>query len=228
MNPPSDAGAAPDLDTHLTPEQTLALIDTQRARVGAELDVDPSRLYAAWGTAWLVGFAGLYATSVDEPLVDVSRGAALGAHIVLLVAAMVYTAVHVTRATRGVRGASAITGAMYGWSWMLGFASLPVIVSSVERLGASERVLDLLWTALPGLLVGVLYMMAGAMWQDWSSFVLGAWILVSTGLGALAGLPGIYLVMSLAGGGGFLLAAGFFALRRVRSARQVARAARVS
>lgn len=222
----SDAAAAPDIEAHLTPEQTLALIDSQRARVDAELDVDPRRLYAAWGAAWLVGFGGLYATSVDEPLVDVSRGAALGAHFVLLVAAMAYTAVHVSRATRGVRGVSATTGAMYGWSWMLGFASLPVIIAAVERVGAPEPVLDLLWTTLPGLLVGVLYMMAGALWQDWSGFALGVWILVSTGLGALAGLPGIYLVMSLAGGGGFLLAAGAFALLRARHARQSAQAAR--
>ncbi|MGI8535646.1 MAG: hypothetical protein ACR2K2_03940 [Mycobacteriales bacterium] len=58
------------------------------------------------------------------------------------------------------------------------------------------------------------YMMAGAMWQDRHGFGLGAWILISTCLGALAGLPGAYLVMSLAGGGGFLLAALWSAARR--------------
>lgn len=203
--PTSDTGAPIERET-LTPEQTLALIESQRAKVDAELEVDPSRLYAAWGGAWLVGFAGLYLSSGTDPLLDSARGVAFGLFFALLSAAAAFTAVHIIRATRGLRGVSATSGAMYGWSWMLSFASLPVILSSVERLGASPPAIDLLWTALPGLLVGVHYMMAGAMWQDRLGFALGAWILISTCLGALAGLPGAYLVMSLAGGGGFLLA----------------------
>ncbi len=204
--PTSDTGAPTERET-LTPEQTLALIDSQRAKVDAELEVDPSRLYAAWGGAWLVGFAGLYLTSGTDPLLDSSRGVAFGLFFALLSTAAGFTAVHIVRATRGLRGVSATSGAMYGWSWMLSFVSLPVILSSVERLGVAPPAVDLLWTVLPGLLVGVHYMMAGAMWQDRVGFGLGAWILITTCLAALAGLPGAYLVMSLAGGGGFLLTA---------------------
>jgi len=209
----SDTGAPTEREP-LTAEQTLALIDGQRAKVDAELEVAPSRLYAAWGVAWLVGFAGLYVTAGADPLLNVSRGAAFAVFFLLLIAAMAFTAGHVARATRGLRGVSATTGAMYFWSWALSFAALPLIISSVERLGAPPAAVDLLWTTVPGLLVGVHYMMAGAMWQDRHGFGLGAWVLISTCLGALAGLPGAYLVMSLAGGGGFLLAALWSAARR--------------
>ncbi|MGI8535647.1 MAG: hypothetical protein ACR2K2_03945 [Mycobacteriales bacterium] len=84
--------------------------------------------------AWLVGFAGLYVTAGADPLLNVSRGAAFAVFFLLLIAAMAFTAGHVARATRGLRGVSATSGA-YGWSWLLSFAALPVLVSSVERLG---------------------------------------------------------------------------------------------
>ena len=77
----------------------------------------------------------------------------------------------------------------------------------------------MLWTTLPPLLVGVLYMMGAAVWQDRAGFGLGAWILAITCLAALAGLPGVYLVMSLAGGGGFLAAAMWFQVRRIQLRR---------
>lgn len=214
MSPPPDATVPIEQETGLTPEQTLALIDRQRERVDAELGVDPTRLYTAWGTAWLVGFGSLYGTSGTDPLLDASHGAALGLFFALQFAATVVTVVHIARTTRGVRGVSATSGAMYGWSWLLGFATLPVVISSVEELGAPPLALDLLWTALPGILVGVLYMIGGALWQDRTQFALGAWILASTTLGTAAGLPAAYLVMSLAGGGGFLFAAVWLAARR--------------
>ncbi|HZI97358.1 MAG TPA: hypothetical protein VFD41_07530 [Actinomycetales bacterium] len=196
----------------------LALIEEQHARVASALDVDERLLYSVWGLAWLIGFAGLYATAGSDPLIDLPHEGAVGALLALLVAAAVLTAVHIARATRGLRGVSSVTGAMYGWTWMLAFAALPVLIASAERLGVSDEALDMLWTTLPGLLVGVLYMVGGALWQDRFQFGLGVWILASTSLGSLAGLPGVYLVLSLAGGGGMLAAAAWFAVRRRRGA----------
>lgn len=191
----------------------LALIEAQQARVVTELDVDARLLYGAWGTAWLLGFGALAAASGVDPLLPVGRGVALVALFVLLAGAMVLTGVQVARATRGVRGPSGTSGAMYGGAWLLAFASLPVVMAGVERIGAPTQVLDLLWTTLPCLLVGALYVMGAAVWQDKLQFGLGAWIIVVTGLGSLAGLPAMYVVMSLAGGGGFLVAALWFAIR---------------
>lgn len=196
----------------------LALIAEQQTKVTAALDVDGRLLYGAWGAAWLIGFAGLAATAGSDPPVDLPREGALGLLLALLMAAAVVTSVHVARATRGLRGVSSVTGAMYGWTWMLAFVAMPVLITSAERLGVSGDALDMLWTTVPGLLVGVLYMAGGALWQDRFQFGLGVWILASACVAALVGLPGAYLVLSLAGGGGLLVAAAWFAVRRRRSA----------
>ncbi len=213
MNPISDTDSATGPEP-LTLEQTRQIIDSQWARVDAALVVDESRLYTAWGGAWLVGFLGLWATSGPDALFPSARTAAFGLFFLLLVAAMAFTAMHIARATRGLRGVSATTGRMYGWSWCVSFSALPLLIFSVERMGAPMAAIDLLWTTLPALLVGVHYMMAGAMWQDRTGFVLGGWIVLSACLAALTGPPAAYLVMSLAGGGGFLVAAGWSVTRQ--------------
>jgi hypothetical protein len=213
MNPISDTDS-PTGPEPLTLEQTRQIIDSQRARVDAALVVDERRLYLAWGSAWLIGYLGLWATSGSDALPASARPAAFAVFFLLLVAASVFTAVHISRATRGVQGVSATTGRMYGWSWGVSFAALPVLIYSTDRVGASAATIDLLWITLPALLVGVHYMMAGAMWQDRTGFVLGVWIVLSACLAALTGTPMAYLVMSLAGGGGFLVAAGWLVTRQ--------------
>ena len=95
----------------------------------------------------------------------------------------------------------------------IGFAALFAIMQGVWRADVSGDVLGLLWSVLSGLLVGVLYLTGGALWQDPVQYRLGAWVLVSSAIGALAGYPGVYLVMGIGGGGGFLVAAAWYALR---------------
>ena len=118
--------------TQLSPEQVLAVIDAQRARVDANLDVDSRLLYGVWGVAWLLGYGGIYATSRADPLLDVSRNVAVLAFFALLAAALVVTVVHTARATRGVRGVSSSAGAMYGGLWALSFVALPFVTAAAR------------------------------------------------------------------------------------------------
>ena len=90
-------------------------------------------------------------------------------------------------------------------------------MAGAERAGVSRDIIGLLRSAGAGLVVGLLYLAGGALWQDRVQYGLGLWILLASRAGALVGTPGIYLVMSLAGGGGFLLAAASHSLRRAPS-----------
>lgn len=191
----------------------LALIEEQRTHVAGQLGLDLRLLYGAWGVAYLLGFGAFWVTSGETPLVEAPRAVVGVAFFVLIAAAIVVTAVHATRRNRGVRGESAAVGAMYGWSWLLGFGTLTAVLVSAQRLVSDPEVMDLLWPTGSLLVVGLLYTTGGSTWRDPFQFGLGVWILVVTAAGALTGLPGVYLVMSLAGGGGFLAAAAWFAVR---------------
>lgn len=211
----ADDGTSPD-EAPLDPGASAVLIAEQRARVAEATDVDGRLLFGLWGLAWLIGFGALYAVSGDRPLVDAEPGGAVALFTVILLAAMVVTAVHVGRRTSGIHGDSAVQGAMYGWSWFLGFGGMFALASALAGAGAEPEVIQTAMTIGPPVLVGVLYMAGAAIWQDRTQFALGAWILVVTMVAAFVGLPGMLAVMALAGGGGMLAGAVAVGMRRRR------------
>ncbi len=185
-------GEATAADGALDPAQQLRLVAETRARTHRALVPDERVVFGAWGVAWFVGFGVFWLSS---PLRDGGPLVALpGLFDGLLFFALLVAA---------------------------GFAMLPCIVLSAERLGAPPEATALMWPALSGLVVGLLYIGGAAVWDEPHQFVIGAWIIGTTGVGCLLGRLPLYLVMSLAGGGGFLAAAGWSALRRYRLATPV-------
>ncbi len=162
-------------------------------------------LFGVWGIAWLLG----------DLLLWVSRSApdgrpapwAFACFFLLIAGAVATTMVHTISRGRGVSGPGATAGAMYGWAWTIGFAALTLIMLGLNRAGLDGEVLGLAWFSLPSLVVGLLYLAGGAMWLARELYVLGSWILLAGSAATLVGFPGAYLVLALAGGGGFLLMA---------------------
>jgi hypothetical protein len=211
----ADKGADVGLEEEhaLSAGESLALIERQKHETQRRLGVNPVMFYGPWGAAYLLGFGSIfltYPTALPWRLPGVVAAVITG---VLFVAATVLSVATGVRAGRGLRGPSRAAGAMYGWSWTMGFCALTVVNIGVTRLGLPDDAITLLWSGSSLLLVGVLYLAAGAMWQDRFQYGLGAWMLVSGASSVWAGVPGAFAVVSLAGGGGLLLAAGYFALR---------------
>lgn len=214
-----DVPAADDADGATPgPAESLAIIDAQRALVRDRAEPDGRLLFGLWGVAWVIGYSALFWTAKDA----VGQRPAAWAFTVFaacLGIAVVVTIVHVLLRTRGVRGISARSGMMYGWSWTIGFVGIVAINNGLMRAGAGTEVLDLAWNALPCLFVGVMYLAGGALWQEWTVFVLGVWIILVAGAATVVGLPTTYLVMATAGGGGMLVGALVTHLVRARTAR---------
>jgi len=201
-----------DEDDRLLPDSPaaaaaiLAGIERDRTRAATALQPDARLLYATWGAAWSVGFGLMFAARWPSSPVGVPAGVAGAVLGLLLAAAVVVTALHLGRTMSGLRGQSSSAGMMLGWAWLLGFGTFAALMAGAGRAGADEALLDLLWPTGSGLVVGLLYVATGAMWSDRVQFWLGAWILLSSGAAALTGVPGVYLVMSVAGGGGLIAA----------------------
>lgn len=202
---------APDGGADLSAEQSLALIEAQRARVSSELNPDGVSMFGAWGLAWTIGFGFIYLNSFD--VLGAPWWVPVGTFYVLLAAALAVTGALIHRAARGTAGPSNQAAAMYGWSYALGFGCLVAINLSLTAQGLTHEQLSLLWPATSLLVVGVLYMAGAAMWRDRVQFVLGAWILAVDAAATPLGLPGAYLVLAGAGGGGFLVAAAYLSVR---------------
>ena len=189
--------AAPDL------AEALAIIAAQRSRAD---DTRPSGtlLFGIWGVAWLVGYGALWLTAFDSGTPSVLAAAiAIGGGI----AAVAVTIVHTTHRTRGIAGASARQGLLYGLAWPIGFVAQTMIVAGLGQAGAANEVTALAANAIAALVVGLLYIAGGMMLDLTSMYVIGGWMALTGAAAALAGVPGSYLVMALAGGGGMLVGA---------------------
>ncbi len=213
---PDSTGLEPD-DGPLDPEQVLDIIREQRLAVRDRVEPDGRLLFGAWGVAWLVGYLVLFATARDSAT-HTPAGWSFAIFFTLIGSAVALTIVHTVRRSIGVVGPSGTSGAMYGWSWAIGFVAVYLIMAGLIRAGADPVIINLGWTALPCLLGGVLYLAGGAMWQSTVLFSLGAWIVLVTGAATLAGLPATFLVMAFGGGGGMLVGALLTHLREYQGA----------
>lgn len=207
----------PGDDAGLAASDSLRLIREQQERARTALEPDARALYGVWGVAWLAGYLVLwFSTQGREQPEPWAYWVFAGA----LAAAVVFTMVHTMSRTAGTRGVSARAGAMYGWSWMLGFLTFSMFLGGLARAGADGEIMGLASNGGACLVVGLLYLGGAVAFGERSLFVLGAWILLVGAVATLVGLPLTYLVMAFAGGGGFLVMAVVEHLRVARRRRQ--------
>ncbi|AOS65648.1 hypothetical protein TL08_24350 [Actinoalloteichus hymeniacidonis] len=204
------------------PAAMLALIQQQQRRTERQLFSGLAAIPLAFGASWLLGYAVLFLAIRPEPVLPLSRQVALGIYFGLLALAALCTWWAVGRSSRGLRGTSQRQATMYGFSWMIGMTATTTVLAAVTRLGVDEPVASLLWSAMPGLMAGMLLVSGGAVFSDVGQFKIGLWVVLSTTASTFAGIPNHYLVMSLAGGGGLIL----FGVSQLRAEARANRAAR--
>ncbi|WP_414941196.1 hypothetical protein [Amycolatopsis sp. cmx-11-51] len=195
----------------MTPEESLALIARQTEDTQREIGPRPAVLLAVWGLVWLFGFGLVYVSAPPTSLMPLWVAAVIV--VAGFAGAMTYSAIYGIRAGRGVRGPSRLVGAMYGWSWMIAFGGLTVVNTALIRLGLGTELIPLLWSGTSLMLTGLMYLAGGMLWQSKLQYGLGVWIIVCGAASVLAGGPHNFLVLSLAGGGGFLVASLVYLVR---------------
>jgi hypothetical protein len=186
---------------HPTAADALAAIDTAQQRTARSLRPSPLGMFVPWGLGYLVGFGGVWLAI---------RGVLPDAVVVplLVVAALLpvgSTGITLSRSSRGLSGPSRRATALYGWTWVLGFAALCAINLRVTALGVPGPTLSLIWSGSALLLVGLLYLAGGALRNHVPQYVLGIWTLVTAVATVFVGYPANFAVLALAGGGGFVV-----------------------
>jgi hypothetical protein len=211
-------GTADTADGPADPAAMAALVAAQRAHVVRSTNPDARLLYGVWGAAWLVGFGLLWLA--DRNGSGLGLGWAYAGFGVLMLVGVVVTAVHLTHRSSGLSGASRAQRQMLGWTWGLSFGVVAALNVSLGMGGASDDVMTVVTSVVPVLVVGALYMAGGALWGDSVQFGLGVWVCLVAAAGALSGPGPIHLVMAVAGGGGLLIGALVYQLRRGRTGVQ--------
>ena len=192
------------------PDEALAVVEAQRSAFLKRHRIKATPLLVAWGLAWLVGYAAL--ALYREPDYDLPRVPYLF-FCGCLAAALLFTFAYIIPKARGVRGRSSREGTYCGLAWTLGMSLGAVILSRLNVLLATvntsqaNEVASVVSNAVPCLVVGVIFLMSAALWNEAVMGVLGGWILLVTLVVTIVGMPWAWWIMSVAGGGGMLVAA---------------------
>jgi len=215
----------PGPDLPLSASAALTLLDNQQRRVANERGRFVFLITLSWTIAWLVGFLALW--SVDGPAVDhigSGRGlplpVAITIFVVLLVAAIAVSIVQGIRGGRGFRGSGgAFTGTVYGIGWSVALMAIGVLGAALHANGMSTELATIFYPCTYTFAVGLLYLMAGAIWHSVPSVVAGGCVILVAVIAPWFGYPNHYLVLAIGGGGTFLALAirDIVAGRRLRS-----------
>jgi hypothetical protein len=220
MEDPAALGSSQPLtagEEELSPRELLELIRTQHEGAARDLYVAPAQILASWGVAWILGFGAFYFASSHARWHFLPLWAATAILVTLSAAAAVVVVTQTARRGRGVQGPSRTVSAMYGWSWPLAFAGVFALNIGLSQHGLPAALAPLLWPGSSAVVAGVLYLAGGVLFTDRVQYGLGAWML-AVGAGSVqAGWPANFAILALAGGGGFLVAAGLIVARGRRA-----------
>ncbi|GLY05811.1 MULTISPECIES: hypothetical protein [Actinoplanes] len=198
------------------PAEALRLIEAEQANLERELTPDPRLMFWPWGVTWLIGSMLFFLRFGPDGriLVDMPGWLPSAVFVTLIAAAGATSAVVGTRSSRQVSGPTARQGTMYGFAWSAGFAGMSIVFARLSAV-VPELYIGILWGGGMVALVGAIFMAGAAIFNDTNMFTLGAWISGVNVIGVLAG-PGWHaLIISIAGGGG-LLVAGLIGWLRLR------------
>ncbi|GLB68726.1 hypothetical protein [Arthrobacter mangrovi] len=196
------------LDLHAA----FRLVNDAEAKARQELYGNEAVIYVIWGTAWLLGYGTLHGSRFGW--LPVGSGQGLAVHGGCILAALVSTVVLISRRNRVIRGHSSYLGALYGGGWALGFLTMGCLGAVVGAMTADFWLRSMALNGIAILIVGLMYLAGGAMFNDRNQAVLGVWFLVVNVVSLLAGPLHFLTVLAVLGPLGFFGAAVAGSIRR--------------
>lgn len=196
-------------DDEFAAADAMALVTRQQNEIQRRMAAGVPVILAAWGIAWLVGFSALWLIDGLAPQFRLPLPIAVASFITLLVAAIVVSIVAGIRMGRGVRGTAeaAWTGTVYGLTWPVGFFAMSALGGALTRAGMPPEAANIFYPTASVMFVGIMYIVAGAIWHTWQTIAMGAWMVLVACVAPFFGYPMHYLVFGIAGGGVFLVGA---------------------
>lgn len=170
-------------------------------------EVDSRAAYAGFGLAYVLGHGASAVSRGSDPLLALPSwlpttllGAGLGA-------GTVFAMLSANRAQRGASTSDILSAKLLGLSWVSAFVALFLAITGLAAELDRPDLQTMLWPTLSGFLVGVLYLGEGATRRNVLHYGLGTWLALTSTAALFLGLPALFWVLTIAGGGGFAVAA---------------------
>jgi hypothetical protein len=201
-----------ELDVH----EAAAILADARDRALRELRASYPLLFGVWGLFFLIGYGVLWLSVRGQHPYTGPTSVALLVLTLLLAAAGVTTVISVGRAVTGIGGTTAAVRRVHGLAQLLALAGVFTLEGGLAHAHASDSLLGVYGAVAPLLVTGVVYAASPAIWQDWSTRALGAWLVLVAAGSAYAGPVGVWGVAGLGAAVGLWVMAAV-ARRRARA-----------
>jgi hypothetical protein len=186
---------------------TIALPATANFAATRTGEVDNRAAYVSFGLAYLLGHGTTAISHGPDPLVALPGwlpSTLLGGG---LVAGTVFAAIAAAQGQRGADKAGMLFGKLLGLSWISGFAALFLAITGLTAVVDAPDLQTMLWPTGSGLVVGLLYLGEGVVRRNVVHYCLGTWLALVSTLALSLGTPGLFWMLTIAGGGGYVVAA---------------------
>jgi hypothetical protein len=195
----SGTGADDRLDVH----EAAAILADAREHALRELRASYPLLFAVWGLFFLIGYGVLWLSVRGQHPYTGPTPVALLVLTLLLAAAGVTTVISAGRAFTGVGGASTAQRRVHGLALAVGLVGVFTLEGALAHAHASDSLLGVYGAVAPMLMAGVVYAASPAVWQDWQTRTLGAWLVLVAAGSAYAGPVAVWGVVGLGAAVGF-------------------------
>ena len=196
-------------DVALDPAAMLALVQREQLEMPRRIARQIPWILLAWGIAWVVGFGMLWLIDGAKPVFSVPLVVSAIVFVAVQGAAVAVSAIIGSRAQRGFRSspAAAFTGTVYGITASAAFISMYIFAAGLAANGMDPALQSIYFPTAMGIVVAIMYLIAGAIWHAIPSIVMGAGILIVSLIAPFFGYPNHYLFFAIAGGAVFFAGA---------------------
>lgn len=197
------SATAADSDTELEVSQAAAIMQEARERALHELRARYPVVFVTWGLVLMFGYGAIWLSVLGQrPYVGPAPWSLLVLTL-LLAAGAVTTVIIVGRPLTGIGGASVAQRRVHYLALTAGLVGVFALEGALAHAGASDSLLSVYGATAPMLMTGVVYAASPALWQDWSTRALGAWLVIVAASSAYAGPVGVWGIAGLLAGVGF-------------------------
>jgi uncharacterized membrane protein YkvI len=194
-------------DDQMDVHEAAAILADAREHALRELRTSYPLLFAVWGLFFLLGYGVLWLSAQGQHPYTGPAPWALLVLTLLLAAGGVTTVISVGRAVTGIGGATATLRRVHGLALAVGLVGVFTLEGALAHAHASDSLLGVYGAVAPMLVAGVVYAASPAVWQDWTTRTLGAWLVLVAAGSAYAGPVGVWGLAGLGAAVGFWIMA---------------------
>jgi hypothetical protein len=185
--------------------QTVPAADTANGRHPAQ--ADQRAAYSWFAGAFLFGHGGFAVSQGDDPLMELPLWVPLLLLAIGVVGGMTSAMRAGNRVQHGTAKEELLGEKLLGTAWVTGFIALFFGITGLTNTLGMPELQTVLWPTASVFLVGLINIGEGAVRRNVTHYILGSWLALISTAALFLPTPGPFWVLTIAGGGAYILCA---------------------